>query len=429
MPFAGAGEPAESVSAYTKALLQAYACRSGAERVAGLWILAGIGMLALLAGAIYCAQPWWYQRRMYLVILTAEGAPAVLRRLEQLRQRTGTGPVSWLFQPSNRRMSAFAFGRFRRHFVAVSGGAVVMAVRQPAAFDAVILHELAHIRNRDVNQTYLAIAIWRAFVLAALLPLAGLLAFSQVPVSVPRVLWRVAVLTLTVYLLRNSVLRSREFGADARVRELDPDTVLGTVLAGLPPRRGRRVWHLGWSHPSGQERAAALADPEPLYRCGFWDGLAIGLIAAIGAAATQNIVYIPITGSLDGVLISTGLFALFCGPAVAVAIWRKQFLAPETVTPRGWTVGLGLGIGLAVGPVIELSAVLDQGLAPDSLRPAAIGLLAVWIGLVTLTFVSFPVWIGYWADAWQQRSGRTAPRVPLAADCWPPPLLPASSSP
>jgi hypothetical protein len=183
------------------------------------------------------------------------------------------------------------------------------------------------------------------------------------------------------------------------------------VLAGLPPRRGRRVWHLGWSHPSSQARAAALLDPEPLYRCGFWDGLAIGLVAAIGAAAAQNIIYILITGDLDGVLIATGIFALFCGPAVAAAIWRKQFLAPETTTPGGWAVGLGLGIGFAVGPVFELSAAFDQGLAPDSLRPTAIGVLAVWIGLVTLAFVSFPVWIGYWSDAWQH-SGEAQPRVP-----------------
>jgi Zn-dependent protease with chaperone function len=400
------------IDAVTNALQQAYTCRSGAERVAGLWILAGIGMLTLLAGVIYCAQPWWYRRRMHLVSLTGEGALAVMSRLEQLRQQAGSGPVSWLLQPSNHRMSAFAFGRFRRRFVAVSGGAAVTAARQPAAFEAVILHELAHIRNKDVNQTYLAIAIWRAFVLAALLPLAGLLTLSHVPISAPRVLWRVAVLALTVYLLRNSVLRSREFGADARVREFDPDTSLGAVLAGLPPRRGRRIWHLGWSHPSGQARAAALVDPEPLYRCGFWDGLAIGLVAAIGAAAAQNIVYILITDGLDGGLIATGIFALFCGPAVSVAIWRKQFLAPETVTPRGWTVGLGLGIGFAVGPVFELSAAFDQGLAPDSLRPTAIGVFAVWIGLVTLATVSFPVWIGYWADAWQQRSGEVQPRVP-----------------
>ena len=404
-----AREPS-TIDGVTNALQQAYTCRSGAERIAGLWILAGIGMLTLLAGGIYCAQPWWYRRRMQLVNLTGEGTLPVMSRLEQLRHQAGTGPVNWLLQPSNRRMSAFAFGRFGRRYIAVSGGTAVTAIRQPAAFDAVILHELAHLKNKDVNQTYLTIAIWRAFVVAALLPLAGLLIFSQVQISTPRVLWRVAVLALTVYLLRNSVLRSREFEADARVRQLDPDTTLGTVLARLPSRRGR-VSQLGWSHPSGQARAAALLDPVPLYRCGFWDGLAIGLVAAIGAAAAQNIVYILFTGSLDGVLIAAGIFALFCGPAVAVAIWRQQFLAPQTATPRGWTAGWGLGIGFAVGPVFELSAAFDQGLAPDSLRPTAIAVLAVWIGLVTVTFASFPVWIGYWADAWQKR-GKDEGRVP-----------------
>ena len=55
--------------------------------------------------------------------------------------------------------------------------------------------------------------------------------------SPPRLLWRVVILALIVYLLRNSILRAREFDADARVAELDPDTSLGMVLAGLPPRR------------------------------------------------------------------------------------------------------------------------------------------------------------------------------------------------
>ena len=69
-------------------------------------------------------------------------------------------------------------GNDRRRFVVIGGGAVVAAVKKPADFDAVILHELAHIKNRDIDQTYLALAIRRAFVVAALLPLAVLLIFT-----------------------------------------------------------------------------------------------------------------------------------------------------------------------------------------------------------------------------------------------------------
>lgn len=260
------------LSSYASALHQAAVCYSGAERAEAWWGLLGVGVLIVLANAVYWAQPWWYRRRMHLSELAGDGDAALINRLEGVRRRAGAGPVVWLLQPFNVHLSAFAFGRPRRRFVAISGGAAVGAVRNPAAFDAVILHELAHIKNRDIDQTYLALAIWRAFVVAALLPMAALLIFSRELGAPQRSLWRVAVLALIVYLLRNSILRSREFDADARVRELDPATSLGTVLAGLPARTGRRAWRLGWLHPSGQERAAALRDPAPLYRCGFADG-------------------------------------------------------------------------------------------------------------------------------------------------------------
>ena len=313
--------------AYAAALQQANVCYLGAARAEAWWGLLGVGVLAAAAGAIFLAQPWWYRRRWHLSEPTGDGAAELITRLEGVRQRAGAGPVVWLLQPLNARLSAFAFGRPGRRFVAVSGGAAVAAVRSPAAFDAVILHELAHVKNRDIDQTYLALAIWRAFVVAALLPLAGLLIFTPFTreLGPPQgLLWRVAVLALIVYLLRNSVLRSREFDADARARELDPETQLGTVLAGMPARTGRRAWHLGWTHPSGQDRAAALHDPAPLYRCGFWDGLAVGLVAAIGAAAAREIVTLMTTTFGLRLAVPAVIFGAFAGAALAVAMWRNQ---------------------------------------------------------------------------------------------------------
>ncbi len=399
----------QGLIAYASALARARACRAGGERVEGLWALLGIGVLAVLAGALYWAQPWWYRWRRRLVPLTSEQAPAVMQRLEQLRERAGTGPVTWLQEPLNFQPSAFAFGRFRHRMVAVSGGAVVARARQPAAFDAIVLHELGHIRNRDIDQTYLAIAIWRAFIVAALLPMAVLLIFRLLG-SAPSLIWRVVVLALLVYLLRNSILRAREFGADARVAELDPDTSLGQVLAGQPPRRGRRIWHLGWLHPSGRDRAAALLDPAPVYRCGFWDGLAIGLVAAMGAKAGQGLADLFLTPSPGTDLIPAFIFALFSGAALTVAMWRMRLLPGGTATAGDWAVGLGLGLGVAIGPVIALDTGLDRGVAPDSLHTGSFIVLAIWVLLITFLFVSVPAWIGRWADAWQQRERRVPAR-------------------
>ena len=198
--------PPHGILAIARADARARACRAGAERVEGVWVLAGIGVLALLAGILYGAQPWWYRQRLRLSPLTGADTAALAGRLEMLRARAGTGPVTWLQQPWNLRLSAFAFGRFRRRYVAISGGAVVAAVRQPAAFDAVVLHELAHIKNRDIDQTYFALAIWRAFVVAVLLPMAWLLVFSRVLGAPQHVLWRAAALALIVYLLRDSIV-------------------------------------------------------------------------------------------------------------------------------------------------------------------------------------------------------------------------------
>jgi Zn-dependent protease with chaperone function len=399
----------QGYSAYAAALARARACRAGGERVEGLWALLGIGVLAVLAGAMYWAQPWWYRRHRRLVPLTSEEAPKVIERLEQLREHAGVGPVTWLQQPLNFAPSAFAFGRVRRRIVAVSGGAVVSQARQPAVFDAIVVHELSHIRNRDIDQTYLAVAVWWAFVVAALLPMAGLLISGKLSPPAP-LIWRAVVLALLVYLLRNSILRSREFGADARVAELDPDTSLGQVLAGQPPRRGRRIWHMGWLHPSGRDRAAALLDPAPVYRCGFWDGLAIGLVAAMGAEAGRDLAERFLTPSPGTDLIPAFIFALFSGAALTVAMWRMRLLPGGTATAGDWAVGLGLGIGVAIGPVIALDTALDKGVAPDSLHTGSFIVVAIWVLLITFLFVSFPAWIGRWADAWQQRERRVPAR-------------------
>jgi len=93
-------------------------------------------------------------------------------------------------------------------------------------------------------------------------------------------------------------------------------------------------------------------------------------------------------------------------------MWRMRLLHDGKATAQGWAVGLGLGIGLAIGPVITLTTALDQGVAPDSLRLGSLTVLVIWIALVAFLFASVPVWIGYWADAWQQRAGTTQPRGP-----------------
>jgi hypothetical protein len=72
-------------------------------------------------------------------------------------------------------------------------------------------------------------------------------------------------------------------------------------------------------------------------------------------------------------------------------------------------------VGLAVGPVVDPEAAYSQALAPDHWSLPSVGVLAAWIVLVVLVFAPFPVWVGLWADAWQQRGDTAASRVPARA--------------
>ena len=58
------------VIATNNALQRAAVCYSGGERAEGLWGLLGVGVLLVVAGVIFLAQPWWYRRRRRLTELT-----------------------------------------------------------------------------------------------------------------------------------------------------------------------------------------------------------------------------------------------------------------------------------------------------------------------------------------------------------------------
>jgi hypothetical protein len=92
-----------------------------------------------------------------------------------------------------------------------------------------------------------------------------------------------------------------------------------------------------------------------------------------------------------------------------------RFWQGGIVTARVWAVGLGLGLGVAIGPIIALDSAFGQAVAPDSLHTGAYIVLAIWVVLVTFLFVSVPAWIGRWADAWQQREGRVPARGGMIA--------------
>ena len=111
----------------------------------------------------------------------------------------------------------------------------------PPAFRAIIRHELAHIRNRDVGITYFTLAVWYAFLLVAVLPLRRRRCSARTSLDLERHLATRACSPRLVYLTRNAVLRSREVYADLRASVPDGPGRGAAARAGELPRPAARI--------------------------------------------------------------------------------------------------------------------------------------------------------------------------------------------
>ncbi len=61
----------------------------------------------------------------------------------------------------------FAFGRWGDLYVYLPRGLINDYTNNRAEFRAIVLHELAHLQNGDVHQTYLSYTVWWAFLVTS----------------------------------------------------------------------------------------------------------------------------------------------------------------------------------------------------------------------------------------------------------------------
>lgn len=349
--------------------------------------------LALTAGLAVAVMflcweiPAWKGRaRRVTPVAGIEGAAGLEAGLADIVAAAGlAGTPRFVIDPAARTASAIVFGRSRPYTVCLHGGLVARRSADPAGFRAVILHELAHIKNRDVGITYATVAAWRVFLVAVLLPYTvntttGLLTaptgqlaiFTPVarPIFVREALLS-ALLVALVYLVRADILRTREARADI-------DAVRwGAEPSGWHPgpRDGRRRGPTGralaafaglWrTHPTWERRRAALAGPPTALGPA---GLQMFLTGASAAILNDRL-----SGFLGGIVpvdpgnqIAALLTAAVVATIVGVEQWRgarQSLLAGRTPRP-GLIPGSWLGAGLVFGEYLVFSTVGSRALPP-----------------------------------------------------------------
>ncbi|MDL5206516.1 M48 family metalloprotease [Streptomyces sp. ALI-76-A] len=377
------------------------ACIAPYERQKAWWILTGILLLAATAAVIYLLLPGFLVRRQRMEPLSPsdpDQAP-LLERLHALCREAGLSRPPEFLVSSVHAPDARAFGRRSHHRVFLDQGTVLALGRAPGRFRGIVLHELAHLRNKDVDVTYLTMALALAFVPTGLLPLAVAL-LGTPPGEVLGVAWRALVLVALVALTCASVLRAREYGADARVASWGAGPGL---LEALGPGTAHRApwWRRGplALHPPVARRADEIGCPKELFRIGFAECLAAGL--AVSVAANGLLTLLWLLNRLDA-LDARWTIVLVCVPAalavVGLGVWRAALLAHSTTgTPPPTALpALGLAVGLIVGqPLAPQNGIVltDRNLWPG---PAAVA----WSVVLCVLVVAFVAWIARTAAVW-----------------------------
>ncbi|MCG5446201.1 M48 family metalloprotease [Micromonospora sp. NIE79] len=281
-------------------------CMRPLLREQALWVGAGILAELLVAVLLYLLHPWWLSRRRRMRPIASGADAELLDELADMSRQAGLRrPPRWLVAPYSTTHGGQAFGLAGRRRICLDVGLLVRYDLDRAGFRAVLRHELAHLRNGDVDRTYLSIATWWAFVAVAVVPFVAVslkpdlfraredldTAHPVAEVLLPFV--ALGVLTAVVYLARNAILRARELHADITAAGWDtPGGALGRVLNALPwpPVRTGRIglggmWtellaRLG-SHPSPTRRALAVADPRGTLRPGLAETAGYGVVLGL----------------------------------------------------------------------------------------------------------------------------------------------------
>lgn len=393
------------------------ACLRDASAGKAALMAGGVVLVVLAAIALYWSAPERRLRRERFVPLETQRMPQIGAELERLSREAGLAIAPrFVWAPLDGSLRALAFGRIGRHYVAVTGGLIARLLTDPEIARAILRHELAHLKNEDVDKTYLAVAIWQSFLALALVPLVATLPFTGLdPLGVGL---RVFVLAALVYASRNAVLRTRESYADVRA-SLSPDGATALERA-LGDDTARPTW---WKvpfrlHPTSGERRADLRETDRLFGMGFWEAVATGIAAGLAVPAVVSLALMLLRTDLAQ-LVAVFVVAPLAVGIVGLGVWRGSLVTQVRGRPAvsGVRLGLGLGLGFLVGQELSLPSVVDLPLAqPGPLGTAIFTVLRlVWALVLIAGVVIFVRWLEVVAHVWldavpSRRAARLASR-------------------
>ena len=376
----------------------------------------------LIGLLIYTLYPRWLRRRLRPLAHPKAGHTAYMERELAWALGSRQGQVRLLITPGTAG-GARVFGAWGRYWIAVdrsllpaTDADLMRPSGPPDRSDALIHHEAAHVLNRDIDITYLAIAIWWGLVLCVV-PATVLM--LPTPLADPARVVSLALVLMVLSHARSRVLQAREYYAD--VRAARSPGIAEPLLRLLPtPRSERRIirwWRaLSSAHPPPDWRAETIRDPSRLQDTGVLDIFYAGSAVGVAFSGFQHLVratsgwadrsYYWFIENASGVL-----FGILLGFVVCTFVWRAALRALMRAERRMRvvTAALALTTGVLVGQVVGPGRLETTWIYLLELRPVAALLVAAvlwvvfavilrWILMVATTWLSvsesvWPLWL------------------------------------
>jgi Zn-dependent protease with chaperone function len=357
-----------------------------------------LGLVLVPSTAVYYFLPTYFRRRNKLEPFPQGKDPVFEKEVQRVIELAGVFPPPTITYTTNTRSSnAQAFGYRNKYILRLDGGLRLLMRKSPVIFQALVLHELGHIKNGDVTRAYFSLSLW---LVTLLLVASSLLFFSITSDNFDLNdfgLWlQIGAMLAIVTAIWAGLLRVREVYADWRAATFGAEQALATIFDSMVPRGKEQPWDKVWRfHPTARERLAFLQNPTRLFRtaldlpflCGYLLAIILTgvpliilpIITGFGAAITfVESVIMSIIGNIEGgaallvilpaaLVFITAILPLlfFSGYLIAGTVGlqvQREVMAEVRTGQQGITgflrlgfisgiVALGIEIGFLVTPI------------------------------------------------------------------------------
>jgi len=367
---------------------------------------------ALLLGgavALYLLAPYWRIVSRRLIRLDRAGQPEACQEAERLIAGSGVRIRRVWLDPEDPRVDGAAFGHPGFRCLVLNRGALSLRRSDPAGFRAVLHHEIAHVRNHDVDVMHATVALWRSFLWLIAVP--AILVFGRYlgTNNGDRLItaFHLVVLLAVLYQMRNGVLRARELYADVQEH---PDALLRLIMRGSLIRSPSGWARIRSPHPEPEHRLLVIEQPHRLADLGVGDAFALGLVLMLAAptllfsvssVTQESLIRFGVRQIADieaypSFSAASLLLVVPVGAGVALGIWRVLHAAPRDMK----VVGVARIVAAFCGGMMlgDLLASARSNLGPGLLLSGDAGWR--WRGLLVVMTLVVSAVLALTAAAW-----------------------------